>query len=76
MYLKKYQQRVVKEIKEFLTVAKQTKTSFDAVIETLDEDMRDALNYVQKTHEKLKLPYLDNCKNGLSHRLLMLKLVD
>jgi type III restriction enzyme len=66
MYLKKYQQRVVKEIKEFLTVAKQTKTSFDAVIETLDEDMRDALNYVQKTHEKLKLPYLDNCKNGLN----------
>lgn len=66
MYLKKYQQRVVKEIKEFLTVAKQTKTSFDAVIATLDEDMRDSLNYVQKTHEKLKLPYTDNCKNGLN----------
>ncbi|WP_445737588.1 DEAD/DEAH box helicase [Mariniflexile sp.] len=66
MYLKKYQQRVVKEIKEFLTVANETKNSFAAAIETLPEDMRDALNYVQKTHEKLKLPYFDICKNGLN----------
>ncbi len=66
MYLKKYQLRVVKEIKEFLTVAKETKTSFAAALESLPEEMQDALNYVQKTHEKLKLPYSDNCKNGLN----------
>jgi len=64
MYLKKYQQRVISEIKEFLKVAKETKTSFDIAMEALPEDMRDSLNYVQKTHDKLKLPYTDSCKNG------------
>ncbi len=64
MYLKKYQQRVISEIKEFLKVAKETKTSFDIAMETLPEDMRGSLNYVQKTHDKLKLPYTDSCKNG------------
>jgi type III restriction enzyme len=64
MYLKKYQQRVISEIKEFLKVAKETKTSFDIAMEALPEDMRGSLNYVQKTHEKLHLPYTDNCKNG------------
>ena len=64
MYLKKYQQRVISEIKEFLRVAKETKTSFDIAMEALPEDMRDSLNYVQKTHDKLKLPYTDSCKNG------------
>jgi type III restriction enzyme len=64
MYLKKYQQRVVSEIKEFLKVAKETKTSFDLAMEALPEDMRGSLNYVHKTHDKLKLPYTDSCKNG------------
>ena len=64
MYLKKYQQRVISEIKEFLKVAKETKTSFDIAMEALPEDMRGSLNYVQKTHDKLKLPYTDSCKNG------------
>lgn len=64
MYLKKYQQRVISEIKEFLKVAKETKISFDLAMEALPEDMRGSLNYVQKTHDKLKLPYTDSCKNG------------
>ena len=64
MYLKKYQQRVISEIKEFLKVAKETKTSFDNAMEALPEDMRGSLNYVQKTHDKLNLPYTDSCKNG------------
>ncbi len=70
MYLKKYQQRVVKEIKEFLTVAKETKNSFASIINSIPEEQRNvvasSMNYVQTTHEKLKLSYTDNCKNGLN----------
>jgi type III restriction enzyme len=69
MYLKKYQQRVVKEIKEFLTIAKETKNSFASIINKIPEEQRivvaSSMNYVQTTHEKLKLSYTDNCKNGL-----------
>lgn len=66
MYLKKYQQRVISEIKEYLRVAKETKLSFETAMEALPEDMRDSLNYVKKTHEKLKLEYNDESKNGLN----------
>ena len=38
MYLKKYQQRVVKEIKEFLTIAKETKNSFASIINKIPEE--------------------------------------
>ena len=65
MYLKKYQQRVISEIKEYLRVAKETKVSFETAMDALPEDMRDSLNYVKKTHEKLKLEYNDESKNGL-----------
>jgi len=64
MYLKKYQLRVISEIKEFLKVAKETKTYYDIAIEALPEDLRSEQNYVQKTHDKLKLSYTDICKNG------------
>lgn len=71
MYLKKYQQRVISEIKEFLTIAKQTKIEFEAIVSSIPESQRNIvasnMNYVQTTHEKLKLDYNDSCKNGLSN---------
>ena len=63
MYLKKYQQRVISEIKEFLTIAKQTKIEFEAIVSSIPESQRSIvasnMNYVQTTHEKLKLEYND-----------------
>ena len=68
MYLKKYQQRVISEIKEFLKVAKETKNEFEMVLTKIPEAQRNivasSMNYVQTTHDKLKLPYTDSCKNG------------
>ncbi len=70
MYLKKYQQRVISEIKEFLKVAKETKSEFELVLtnphipEVQKKLMASSMNYVQTTHDKLKLPYTDSCKNG------------
>ena len=68
MYLKKYQQRVISEIKEFLKVAKQTKNEFEMVLTNIPEAQRNlvasSMNFVQTTHDKLKLPYSDSCKNG------------
>lgn len=55
MYLKNYQIRVVNELKNFFQTSKEQKTTFDAAAAVLPEDMRDSLNYVQKTFEKFSL---------------------
>lgn len=65
MYLKNYQIRVVNELKNFFQTSKAQKTAFDAAAAVLPEDMRDSLNYVQKTFEKFSFPYNDSSKNGL-----------
>lgn len=65
MYLKKYQIRVVNELKQFLQTAKQQKVAFDAAAKALPENMRGNLNYVQSTFDATKKPYQDSCKNGL-----------
>lgn len=65
MYLKDYQIRVVNELRHFFEVAKQKKTQFELAAENLPEDMKDSLNYVEKTFETINRPYLDHCKNGL-----------
>lgn len=70
MYLKKYQQRVISEIKEYLKVAKETKSEFELVLTNPHipaaqiKLMASSMNYVQTTHDNLKLPYTDICKNG------------
>lgn len=65
MYLKKYQIRVVNELKQFLQTAKQQKVAFDTAANALPENMRGNLNYVQSTFDAIKKSYQDNCKNGL-----------
>ena len=69
MYLKKYQQRVVSELKQFFTTACATRDEFEMIIKTIPEAQRPlvaaSMNYVESTFQKLNLPYSDNCKNGL-----------
>jgi type III restriction enzyme len=70
MYLKKYQQRVVSELKTFFTTAQAKKTEFDAIVQSIPEAQRQlvasSMNYVDSTFSALNLPYTDNCKNGLN----------
>jgi hypothetical protein len=40
MYLKKYQQRVVSEIKQFFTTAKTPIDSFNKALKTMPEEMQ------------------------------------
>jgi type III restriction enzyme len=69
MYLKKYQQKVVSELKQFFTTARQTRDEFETIINAIPEAQRSVvaanMNYVESTFQKLNLPYSDNCKNGL-----------
>src|SRR5690554_2847367 len=65
MYLKKYQQKVVSELKQFFTTSQKIRESFEKALESLPEEMRGSLNYVEKTFESLNLEYNDKCKNGM-----------
>lgn len=65
MYLKKYQIRVVNELKYFFETAKSQKAAIEAAAKMLPENMRNNLNYVQSTFETIGKPYLDHCRNGL-----------
>lgn len=69
MYLKKYQQRVVSEIKHFLSTAQGKKTEFSTIINAIPEAQRavvaENMNYVETTFKELNLPYTDICRNGL-----------
>jgi len=70
MYLKKYQQRVVSELKQFFTVALAKKVEFSNIIKAIPEAQREvvaaSMNYVESTFEQVNLPYTDICKNGLN----------
>ena len=69
MYLKKYQQRVVSELKQFFTTARETRGEFETIIQSIPEERRSVaatnMNYVENTFQKLNLPYSDSCRNGL-----------
>ena len=65
MYLKKYQSRVVGEIKQFLSVAKTQRTAIEEASKALPETMRNSLNYVQSSFDTIGNDYVDSCKNGL-----------
>ena len=65
MYLKKYQIRVVNELKHFFQTAKNQRTAIEKAAKTLPTEMQNNLNYVQSTFDTIKKPYYDNSKNGL-----------
>jgi len=65
MYLKKYQIRVVNELKNFLQTAKANHDAVNTARKVLPKNLRHNLNYVQTTFEALSIPLNDNCKNGL-----------
>lgn len=67
MYLKKYQIRVVQDLKHFFQTAKNQKSAIEAAAKVLPENMRNSLNYVQSTFDSISKAYVDNCKNGLGH---------
>ena len=67
MYLKKYQIRVVNELKHFFQTAKSKKSEFDVAVKSLPEKFRDKLNYVEDSFEAIGKPYSDRCKNGLGN---------
>lgn len=66
MYLKNYQRKVIKDINEYLIIANELKAKFSDAMALLPEEMRDSLNFVKNTHDKLNLSYTDICKNGLN----------
>jgi len=65
MYLKNYQIKVVNALKRFLQTARDNRTSFDITKQTLPENMRHTLNWVQAAFRSSELSYKDCCKNGL-----------
>lgn len=67
MFLKNYQIRVVGELKNFLTKAKENRVAIEAAAKLLPENLRHSLNYVQTTFEAIAKPLDDNCKNGLGN---------
>lgn len=67
MFLKNYQIRVVSELKNFLTKAKENKVAIEAASKHLPENLRYSFNYVQTTFEAIGKPLNDNCRNGLGN---------
>lgn len=65
MYLKKYQIRVLNELKHLFQTAKEQKTLIDAVPTSIDESIRNSLNYVKLTLDKVQKNYIDQCRNGV-----------
>lgn len=70
MYLKKYQQRVVSELKQFFTTSLAKKNEFDTIIQAIPDAQRETvasnMNYVESAFDALNIPYFDKCKNGLN----------
>ena len=65
MFLKKYQVKVVSELKAFYGKARETKDAFDAARKALPAEMRHTLNWVQTTFQTASKDYKDRCTNGL-----------
>ena len=65
MFLKKYQVKVVSELKAFYGKSRETKDSFDTARKTLPAEMRHTLNWVDTTFQAATKEYKDRCTNGL-----------
>jgi len=65
MFLKKYQVKVVSELKAFYGKSRETKDAFDTARKALPAEMRHTLNWVQTTFQTAVKEYKDRCTNGL-----------
>ena len=65
MFLKKYQIKVVQELKAFYGKSRETKDAFDTARKALPAEMRHTLNWVQTTFQTAGKEYKDRCTNGL-----------
>jgi len=64
MFLKRYQIKVVSELKSFYAKARETKDAFDTAKKSLPEEMRHTLNWVQTTFQNVVKEYKDRPTNG------------
>lgn len=65
MFLKQYQQKVVRELQAFFLKARETQSAMNTAVKALPENMRHTLNWVDATFQALSKPYNDKCVNGL-----------
>lgn len=68
IFLKDYQQRVVREMEIFFTAAQAKKDSLGRALQSVPEDLRATLagtDWVKQTFDELLKPYRDPCVNGL-----------
>ncbi len=65
MFLKKYQIKVVSELKAFYSKARETKDAFDTAKKALPAEMRHTLNWVQTAFQNTAKDYRDRPTNGL-----------
>jgi len=69
IFLKDYQQRVVRELETFFTVAQAKKDGLARALQAVPEDLRVNLagtDWVEQTFIALLKPYRDKCINGLN----------
>ncbi|MCK6382698.1 MAG: DEAD/DEAH box helicase family protein, partial [Leptospiraceae bacterium] len=64
MFLKKYQIKVVSELKAFYSKARETKDAFDTAKKALPPEMRHTLNWVQTAFQNTAKDYRDRPTNG------------
>ncbi len=65
MFLKKYQVKVVSELKAFYGKSRETKDAFDTARKALPVEIRHTLNWVDTTFQTAAKEYNDRCTNGL-----------
>ncbi len=69
MYLKIYQQKVVKELKSFFETAASEKSNLDTALNSLPHNLKHTLanvNWVENTFNNLGKSFKDSSKNGLN----------
>lgn len=67
MFLKKYQIKVVGELKRFFQTARETKDAIEAAQKSLPANIKRTLNWVQSTFKTLHKPYNDQSINGFDN---------
>ncbi|MBI4681644.1 MAG: DEAD/DEAH box helicase family protein [Nitrospirae bacterium] len=67
MFLKNYQIKVVGELKRFFQTAQETRDAIETAKNSLPENLRHSLNWVQSAFGNLHKPYSDSCVNGFGN---------
>lgn len=68
MYLKKYQIKVVKELKAFFEKGNEKRTAIEQLLRNVsnsDKKIIQQINWVENTFTELGKKFIDKCKNGL-----------